>query len=550
MLRVDAPIGKRKKGSLKGASLSPKQFVANAMYMPRKDGLQKFSFGGRRYLHAIYNTPAQRLLLQCGRQVEKSTSLGNIILTYSMLRENFRSLFVSPAQQQTETFSRDRIATPIELSPILKPMAGFGRATKDNVLYKKFSTGSDITLRYAFLHADRIRGVSADLLCLDEIQDIITDIIPVIEEAISHSDYKIYRYSGTPKSTDNTIAFYWEKFSTQNEWVIPCDSCGTSKRRHWNVISERSIGLNSLICDKCGKQIFPDHPDAQWASMNPNPMTPLPFEGYRIPQPIAAWIDWASVVDKRNRYTKQKFYNEVLGLGYDSGDRPLTLTDVEKCCTGPAMDPKAKIPFSDTPVFFGIDWGTGENSYTVLTVSAYLGGKFRVIHMHRFEAEETDPDVQIEIIKDYVRHFKPTLIGVDYGGGFDRNKRLVKLYGRRRIVEYQYVPTNKKIRFDKHLNRFMVNRTEVMMDVFEAIKSEKRVFEFPPFEQFKTPFAMDMVSNFSEYNESRHMTVLNKQPGLTDDALHSLIYCFLASMVVHPRPDILTPDGDEYGQFY
>jgi len=545
MFRVAPPIGSDIAGNLVGSSLSPYDFVGNAMYMPRKEGLEKFSFKGREYLEAIYNTPAQRVLLQCGRQVEKSTSLGNIILTYCMLRENFRALFVSPAQQQTETFSRDRIATPIELSPILKPMAGFGRATKDNVLYKKFSTGSDITLRYAFLHADRIRGVSADMLCLDELQDIITDIIPVIEESISHSDYQIFRYSGTPKSTDNTIGYYWEKFSTQNEWVIPCDRCGGSKFRYWNVITVESIGLKSLICTKCGEQIYPNHPDAQWASMNPKPDTPLPFEGYRIPQPIAHWIDWTSIVDKRTRYTRQKFYNEVLGLGYDSGDRPLTLTDVAKCCTGPSMNPRADV-WGSSKVFFGIDWGTGENSFTVLTVSAYLGNKFRVVHMHRFEGEETDPDIQMAIIQDYVRHFKPTVIGTDYGGGFDRNKKLVKWYGRKRIIEYQYVPTNKKIRYDKGLSRFMVNRTEVMMDVFAAIK-RCDVFEFPPFEEFKNPFGMDMVSNFSEYNESRHMTVLNKQPGVTDDGLHSLIYCFLASMVVHPRPDILTPDGDFYG---
>jgi hypothetical protein len=160
-------------------------------------------------LHDCYDIEVEdtHTFIADGFVTHNSTSLGNQILTYSMLRENFRSLFVSPAQQQTETFSRDRIATPIELSKILKPMASFGSATKDNVLYKKFSTGSDITLRYAFLHADRIRGISADLLALDELQDIITDIIPVIEESLSHSEYGIYRYSGTPKSTDNTIAF-------------------------------------------------------------------------------------------------------------------------------------------------------------------------------------------------------------------------------------------------------------------------------------------------------------------------------------------------------
>ena len=147
-----------------------------------------------------------------------------------MLRRHFRSLFVSPTQQQTETFSRDRIQTPVEYSQTLQTFTD-GPMTKNNVLYKKFVTGSDITLRYAFLHADRVRGISADMLLLDEIQDILTDIIPIIEEALSHSPFKILRYSGTPKSLDNTISYYWNQFSTQNEWVVPCEGCNT-----WNIL--------------------------------------------------------------------------------------------------------------------------------------------------------------------------------------------------------------------------------------------------------------------------------------------------------------------------
>ena len=79
--------------------LLPSEFVSNCMYMPILGDLKPFSFKGRRYLIPIYNTPGKRVLLQCGRQVEKSTTLGNITLTYMMLRKHFRALFVSPTQQ-------------------------------------------------------------------------------------------------------------------------------------------------------------------------------------------------------------------------------------------------------------------------------------------------------------------------------------------------------------------------------------------------------------------------------------------------------------------
>ena len=90
-------------------------------------------------------------------------------------------------------------------------------------------------MRYAFLNADRVRGIPADMVCIDEIQDVLTDNIPVIEECVSHSSFKYKLYAGTPKSLDNTLESLWVEDSTQNEWVVPCDSCGGGDYRHWNI---------------------------------------------------------------------------------------------------------------------------------------------------------------------------------------------------------------------------------------------------------------------------------------------------------------------------
>lgn len=487
--------------------------------------------------------------ISSGIITHNSTTLGNIALTYSMLRKHFRTLFVSPTQTQTEVFSRDKIETPILNSPKLRTLSS-GRGTKDNVLLKKFITQSEITLRYAFLHADRVRGIFADMLLLDEIQDILTDVIPVIEEALSHSDYKIFRYSGTPKSLDNTISVYWENFSTQNEWVIPCDHCGGGDYRHWNIINDDNIGPKFLCCDKCGGQIYPTHPDAQWASMNPNPGIADPFEGYRIPQPITAWLDWQEILDKRTRYSKAQFNNEVLGLGYDSGDRPLTLTEVRANCREDLTMYPPLAPRSGD-VYMGIDWGSGEQAYTVVTLGRYMGNRFTIFYWKRYEGSDADVERMLADIYTLYKKYNVTLIGTDYGGGYHTNDRITRMVGARNIVKYQYAGSKKKLYYDKDLNRFMVNRTAVLMDYINAIKRGDE-FAFPRWEEMSakftdtdSSFAGDMVNIFKEYNEARKCDVLNKVPGTTDDALHSSLYCFLASMVKHPRPDILTPMGDD-----
>src|SRR6185369_4131171 len=71
------------------------------------------------------------------------------------------------------------------------------------------------------------RGIPADFILIDEFQDILLENIPVIEECASHSEHKLFCYSGTPKSMDNAIEYYFSRFSTQNEWVVPCRAHGT-----------------------------------------------------------------------------------------------------------------------------------------------------------------------------------------------------------------------------------------------------------------------------------------------------------------------------------
>lgn len=516
-------------------NIRPADFVANFFNMPSRGELKRFDFSGRRYLRDIYNTDAQRLLLQCGRQVEKSTTLGNMVLTYACLRRYFRSLCVTPTEIQTSTFSKDKLQEPLNLSPELALFA----VHPSSVMEKNFYTPANIKLRYAFLHADRVRGISADMLVLDELQDILTDVIPVIEEALSHSEYKILRYSGTPKSLDNTIAYYWERWSTQNEWAIPCDSCGGGDYRYWNIPGEDNIGPEFLWCSRCKKPINPDHDQAMWVSGFPSRVgDPTSFEGFRIPQLITSWVDWAEILDKKRRYSRRQFYNEVLGLGYDSGDKPLTLSDVRAIC-GP--QPLNNPPISRSSRYYmGIDWGTGENTYTVVTIGRYVGDRFEVVYMKRLEAEDAEPDRQIEICLELVRRFNVVRVGVDYGGGFYMNNKLTTALGVAKVVQFQYGNLSDKIRYNSGLNRFIVNRTAVLMDFMTALKIPGN-FMLPRFEDIETPFASDMIAMFSEYNESRKMIVLNKTPGSTDDTLHALTYCFLSSVIDRPRPDIFTP---------
>jgi len=533
--------------------LTPSQFTEHAVVVPVGGVINKFNFNERRYLRPIYDTDAKRIVVMAGRQVEKSTMLGNKILAYSSMVRHFRSLYVSPSHTQTKVFSRDRIKEPIEISRTLGAFTN--SKLLSNVLEKKFVNGSQVTMRFAFLNADRVRGIPADYINIDEFQDILLDNVPVIEECASHSVFKMFCYSGTPKSMDGSLEHYYTRYSTQNEWVVPCRRHGTPNNPgswHWNVLDEDNIGKKSLVCDKCGQPIEPMDPDSQWASLNPNPRVEKPFEGYRIPQLMVPWIEWDDILFKQRNYSRAKFYNEVLGRSFDSGTRPLRRQDLidnswDKLSMQ-RLDEIVERYAGGYPICMGVDWGSGENSYTVMTLGAYLPigerrGTYMFFYMHRFEGPESEPEVQLDIITRMAVKCKVAYIGVDYGGGFWPNDKLIRRFGADKIKVYQWVGrVKKKLTYESGLNvpRYLCHRTEIMSDYFNAVK-RRNVFTYPRWKEFEDPYAMDHLNVFSDYSERLHMNIYSHAPGSPDDTTHSCIFNFLASFHHTPRPDIIIP---------
>ena len=145
---------------------------------------QPFSLAGREMFKLIYDKPQRNSVYMMGRQMGKSTTLANEILLDSTLTPWHTTLFVTPREQQTRTFSTDKLATVIKYSPIFKRIM-LDSDSIANVFDKTFANNSKIFLRYAFLSADAIRGISAQKKLIDEVQDIIWDNVSVIDHVLS-----------------------------------------------------------------------------------------------------------------------------------------------------------------------------------------------------------------------------------------------------------------------------------------------------------------------------------------------------------------------------
>lgn len=482
-----------------------------------------------------------------------STTLGNIILMHTTVLPGFNVLYVNPSRSQCKDFSSTRIDPAIETSPLLQMM--FPSRLNTSVFVKKSLNRGLIQLWYVYWSPDRIRGKSADMIVVDELQDILSDNLPVIEEAASHSPYRIFINAGTPKSLGNAIHKRWMA-AIQHEWVIPCEGCG-----RWNILGEENIGLTGPICYHCGKLIWPGHPRAQWTITRRPDHLDVAWDAFHLPQLATPWIyknldQWKELIKKfegHDNYSRAKFYNEVLGLPYDHGMKPITLAAVEAACcddyrlnpAGPTLQRIAAITNVHTnPVYMGIDWqgdDMSNKSYTVMSLGTYINGRFTIFYVHRFAgARESDPLYQIKTAKLMIRNYNVKFVGVDYGNGLFPNRMLREEFGADRIHIFQYSTLKQRFKWYPDTMRFGLSKTEILSDFFKAVKDLKIIL--PSWEDFEKPYADDFNAIVIEEVERMRTVKFEKIQGSTDDTVDAVLYALLASHLDKPRIDIFGED--------
>lgn len=371
-----------------------------------------------------------------GRQVSKTTSqAADGVLKMNSI-PNKTWLYITPLFEQIRRFSTMFVQPFIERSPVKRLWRD--TTTVQSVLHRSFKNNSQMIFSFALLNADRIRGISADFLSIDEIQDMNREHIPIIMETLSHSAWDIRRWTGTPKTLDNTLTGLWLR-SSQAEWFIPCTHCTTNGHPTWNIPSkefhlDRMLGAWSddisemnpaTICYKCSGKISPRlgmwrhrYPERRWKCA-----------GYHIPQIIMPlhYSDpdkWSKILAKREGWgntTEAVYYNEVMGEPIDSASKLVTMTELMAVANGGPCDPgnarRKRRQYRMTVL--AVDWGGGGEKGVSFTTVALVGmkydGKLEVLwgkrlltpHDHIREARE---------IKYWWDYFRPMILAHDYTG--------------------------------------------------------------------------------------------------------------------------------------
>jgi hypothetical protein len=511
------------------------------------------------YLRAVYNTNCREVGLFTGRQVAKSTLLASQMVTHAVTNPNSSQIYISPLQDQAEVFSTQRLKDFLVDSPIVKNGFFSGKNVIDQVFRKMLSNNAIISCGYAQRTADRLRGRSAGKLRFDEIQDIQPDVIPVIKELAFRVVDPSYWYCGTPKSLGNHMEAMRAR-STGAEWAVRCQATGCKK---WNMTwTEKNIGDKGVICEHCGAPL--DTNQGQWVAarrmdwQNGKNAT-VTMESYRIPQLIVKPImsdpyKWRELLTKLREYSTAQFYNEVLGLPYDSGMQPVTLAQLMACTQSGRVN---KLPDpndqSVPPLVMGVDWAfIGENSYTVLVIGAWnpYPTHFDVYYYHVFKGAEADVEFQINEIIRLANQCRINIIGADWGAGHVQNIKLVNALGEHRVAQMWHTGMQgrgktQRAKWEPKTRKWHLARTAVLTDTYETLRQGR--CRLPRAEDCQLMFD-HLLAISMEYNEKTNLTqYVHIKP---DDCAHALTFAMLAGELLirgdfggHGATPTVTPGG-------
>lgn len=530
-------------------------FIENYLYdnEGRPQDLSKFPM-----MRQIYDTLPQKLLLKCSRKTLKSTLLSNLI-TLNMVRWNhYKMLYVAPQETTTKYFSSNYVSPRFE-SPNLKQI--FVKGWEKNDVYEKIfaDTHSAVLFRYAKEDATRCRGPATDHNMHDEVQDMLFDVLPIIKETMAMSRYKREIFAGTPLTTDNTINELWKR-STQLEWATKCTGCN-----HWNMLTMennpmRMIRREGYSCSKCGKVL--DTTQGEWVSSIQN-QKEVPLVGYHLAQPLLPHFnqtesEWMEIYQKvtDGKYGMHQIFNEVFGIAYDVGSKPITLEELKALCVlGPINDEGdssknilAKNRHKYVKFVTGVDWGVN----TITSRTAVVHGAIRSDGIFEiFDAKIFDTMHYEDHIKEIAATSNSVQSIVCADGGPDpiRAHKLAELtsptriliarYGNGKLIQQYDMPKGAS---DWKANRYVLHRSDCLSFTFRMLKTGKVLF--PQWSDSERFFA-DILAEFIETKEGalNDELIYSHAPNRADDFLHALNYALVTAYSAINDPSLNGPSS-------
>lgn len=501
-----------------------------------------FSLKNREQFSVLFDKEMVReTIVISGRQLGKSSSLSRSEIFNLLSIPEFQMLYVAPLQEQTRRYSDLYVNEAIQscsLAQMLQAKHMEGVLSDAKIInatgHKTFANGAGLQLTYAKTSADRARGIYADMIDFDEIQDQSPETLPIIQESLTASErYGCSRYTGTAKVVENLIEAKWQQ-SSMCEWVMKCSHCNYHNIPNLDGKVLQMIQADGMHCVHCGRKL--NVVDGKWIPAYPSRMKS--FRGYHIPQVVVPFIvnnrnNWDKLLHKLMNGVLATFIQENLGISYSVGQRLLTQADIVRQSCLPDTRTLQNNLDRYTYTVAGIDWGGAElQSFTVLTIIGIRpDGRIDVLWAKRYRG--FDPDDQLTDIAKACRLYGCVAVAADLGMGMDKNLILAKRFGLP-VVQMMYTRQNKLFGKNKssgatsRVQCWTIDKVMALDILFMAIKNGRIFFPKSGMESF-TPDLLSPYETTTEVGGIEHRLYLRSE-GQPDDFCHALCFSSMAAM--------------------
>jgi hypothetical protein len=385
-------------------------------------------------------------------------------------------------------------------------------------------------------------------MAIDECQDFDGSLELEVSEIQSASEYPLTTYSGTSLTTDSFLEAKWLD-SSQGLWAMKCHSCN-----HYNypVIEHKVLDMiqpDGVCCVKCGKPIdvrqgFWDHQSHAHLDAG--------LKGLHVPKIIVPSIvenpfKWNKIyIQSKNTANISKFFQEVLGIPTEEGEREITTQNLKDICTLGDLHSVQKKCRGYKHVVSGCDWGGSDYNAALRTKLSYTAHvimgitherKFEIIHMRKYSGMGFK-DVALDIVSNH-QQMMGFAMGSDAGVGAQYNEMLREHLPANTHFIFKYSgPATKVMQaVNSNLsNHYGLNRTESITALFEAIKTQRiRCYDW----MLSKDYLLDILNMYRALDESpggattfRYIRAGNK----SDDILHALNFAYTIGRIILGEP--------------
>ena len=406
------------------------------------------------------------------------------------------------------------------------------------------------------VETDRLHTFFANGIAVHNCQNFDGELETEVSQVNSASKKPITMYTGTSITTDSFLEAKFQA-SSQGYAAIKC-SCG-----HVNIpLPDHNvmdmIQLQGPTCTKvyksgarCGRLL--NVRNLEYVHANQSAIAQHRI-GYHIPQIIVPAVvenrfRWQQVYDRKFSPNLNKYFQELLGIPSEQGDREMTRAHLEAICTlGPSMALKTRAMRRQYDfVVSGCDWGgTDYDSATKLkvstTVHVMLGvtadGYFDIIHMKRYLGMDFET-IGADIVHNH-KALNGTAIGSDTGVGMAYNSVLRRHIAPETHMLFTYVGPRSAVIAepggDHAYNQWSINKTETLTMLFQAVKARHmRCYNW----EEAQPLLSDFLNMYRAPAElPGGASILTYRPSATkpNDCMQATNYAYIVGKILRGEP--------------